>query len=351
MNWMRRLCCRLFGRHPQPEFPHLFWLLNTAWLCQAVYVVAKLDIAEHLRGGPLKAGDLAHRCGVQPGPLIQVMRALAGFGVFVRDSEGRFALNSKARQLLRDAEFSVHAYATIWGDQLYDSARQMLTQVRTGNPGFAVEYGAPIWEFYRQHPDKAEEFDVFMNSATDLHTRFIAGSPIFASSQLLVDLGAGRGSLLTAILRKHPRLQGVWYDREELLSAAKDRIVREGVGDRCQLIAGDFRDRVPPGADLYVIKHVLHDWADEPAAQVIGNVARAMDAAATLLIIEAVMNDDNGVDGLCKLRDLEQMFWTGSRVRTQVEFERLLAPSGLEISSITSTPIVDMCLITVRKLA
>jgi hypothetical protein len=353
MNWLTRIWNLLAGpKHSalrQPEYPHLFWLLNSAWLCQAAYVVARLDIAERLRNGPLTAGELAKQCGAQETPLLQVMRALAGYGVFSQDQAGRFAINDQARPLLHDAEFSIHSYALVWGEQLYAACGQMLEQVKTGTTGFSLTFGQPIWDFYRGHPREANTFDTFMSAATDLHVQSITSNYRFTAFRRVADIGAGRGSLLSAVLHSSPHLQGIWYDRPEVLPEATARIQREGLADRCQLVAGSFLEEVPAGADLYLIKHVLHDWEDDMATRIVGNIARAMGQDSTLIIIEAVMDDRDRADGLCKLRDLEQMFWTGGRVRTRADFDRILRPAGLAITKITSTAIVDVRLIEVRR--
>jgi hypothetical protein len=35
------------------------------------------------------------------------------------------------------------------------------------------------------------------------------------------------------------------------------------VSGRIEFIAGDLFDAVPRGADLYILKQILHDWSDE----------------------------------------------------------------------------------------
>jgi hypothetical protein len=324
-------------------------MLNSAWLSQAVYVAARLDVAERLRAGPFTAGELAQQCGAQATPLLQVLRALSGYGVFTQDGQGRFALNDMAQPLLHDALFSIQPYVRVWGEQLFPAAGQLLRQVQSGKSAFELAHGQSIWEFYRAHPSEGDIFDAFMSAATDMQNGFIAAALHFASFRRVVDVGAGRGSLLSAALRKAPELLGVWYDRVEVLPEAQSRLASEGLADRCELVAGSFLESVPTGADLYLIKHVLHDWHDEPATQIVANIAAAMGEQAKLVIIEAVMDGRDRADGLCKVRDLEQMFWTGGRVRTRDDFERLLHPSGLVIQKITRTPIVDVCLIEVHR--
>ena len=47
---------------------------------QALYVVAKLGVADQLVNGPLQAEEIARRLGVQARPLFRVMRAVAAQG-------------------------------------------------------------------------------------------------------------------------------------------------------------------------------------------------------------------------------------------------------------------------------
>jgi hypothetical protein len=59
-------------------------------------------------------------------------------------------------------------------------------------------------------------------------------------------------------------------------------------------MASDLRDRrrplqeVPRGGDAYLLKHVIHDWHDERAIEILNACRRAMGAEATLLLIEGV---------------------------------------------------------------
>ena len=346
MSFLHRWIARLKNRPNQPVFPGTHWMMNTAWLCQAVYVVAKLDVAERLRHGPLAIDGLAAACDVQTVPLLQVMRALAGFGIFTVTADGRWALNAEARRLLGDDPLSVRPYALVCGEQLWSAAGRMLEQLRTGRTGFEHAHGAPIWSHYAATPKDADVFDTFMSAVTDIHVRWLTAAYPFARHHRVVDVGAGRGRLLSAMLATAPNLHGVWYDRAEVLPAARVLLAEAGVAARCEFVPGSFLERVPPGADLYVIKHVLHD---EPAGAILKNIAAAMEPSSRLLVIEGLLDERSGRGGLAKIRDLEQMFWTGGRVRSQAEFSGLLAPAGLEIVGVVDTPIADMSLIHVRK--
>jgi hypothetical protein len=64
----------------------------------------------------------------------------------------------------------------------------------------------------------------------------------------------------------------------EYLSQEKeldDRFKQHRVADRVQLAEGSFFDTVTEGGDAYVLKHIVHDWPDEEAEQILRNVRKA----------------------------------------------------------------------------
>src|SRR5471032_2052346 len=52
------------------------------WVAQAVYVAAKLGIADLLESGPKSSAELATKTGSHPESLYRLMRMLASLGVF-----------------------------------------------------------------------------------------------------------------------------------------------------------------------------------------------------------------------------------------------------------------------------
>ena len=83
---------------PQPA-QQLVQMIVGSWVSRAIYVAAKLQIADLLADGPRAAEELAAASGVAPRPLYRVLRALAGVGVFARDADGQFRLNPLAEPL------------------------------------------------------------------------------------------------------------------------------------------------------------------------------------------------------------------------------------------------------------
>src|SRR6476620_722188 len=90
----------------------------------------------------------------------------------------------------------------------------------------------------------------------------VTGAYDFSGIKRLADLGGGHGALLASILRRYPQMQGVLFDRAEIIAGvAKDQFA--GCEERITFESGSFFDCVPDGCDAYLMKHIIHDWDDE----------------------------------------------------------------------------------------
>jgi len=121
-----------------------------------------------------------------------------------------------------------------------------------------------------------------------------------------------------------------------LLDAANAAIVKDGLADRCEATACNFFDSVPVDGDLYFMKHIIHDWADEPALQVLRNIRAVIPADGKLVLAEAVL-DDSSAPHFGKFIDIEMIAFVGGKERTSEEFRELLSAAGFALQRIVST--------------
>jgi hypothetical protein len=341
----------LNARQPilEPEPRGLFALLNFAWIGQGVYVAVKLGIPDHLSAGPRTAAELASLCGISESHAHQVLRALCGFGVFAQDDAGRFRLTPMSEDLPAARNAWMREYVLLWGEQLYPAAGKMLEMTLTGKTGFELAFGRPLYEEYVADPSANARFVNFMNAVTDWQRSVVVGSFDFRPYKHLVDVGGGRASMLTAVLTANAHLRGTILDQPHMSELVNTRIQEARLTERCTFVGGNFLQSVPRGGDLYMIKHVLHDWADDDVQTILNNVSAAMPVGGTLVIVEGALDERNGVDRVMKMRDLEQMVWTGGKVRSQGEFRKLLANAGLELKDVQRNALIDTCLIISTK--
>ncbi len=130
-------------------------MLNAYWISQALYVAAKLGLADLLKDGSRTAADLATATQTRPRPLYRLMRALASVGVFAEDDRQRFSLTPLAECLRSDVPGSQRSMAIMTGDLYYLAWGELLYGVQTGQTAFDKVYGQPVFDYLSQNPAQA----------------------------------------------------------------------------------------------------------------------------------------------------------------------------------------------------
>src|SRR5262245_40958053 len=111
--------------------PRLAALIGGYFPSQALFVAAKLGIADRLRAGPQTADELARATGADTRALYRLLRTLAGYGLFREDAAGQFRLTRFGRWLRSDVRDSLHAEALAVGELYYPAFGELLDSVKS----------------------------------------------------------------------------------------------------------------------------------------------------------------------------------------------------------------------------
>ena len=91
-------------------------------ISRAIYLAAKLGIADLLKDGPKSSEELAQLTGTHAPSLYRVMRALASCGIFAENQQGQFTMTPLAATLRSDVPGSLRAWAIVsLGDEGYQT--------------------------------------------------------------------------------------------------------------------------------------------------------------------------------------------------------------------------------------
>jgi orsellinic acid C2-O-methyltransferase len=165
-------------------------------------------------------------------------------------------------------------------------------------------------------------------------------------------VGGGEGVLLAAILNSRPALNGILVDRPLVAEKARRFLAEEGVLSRCRVVAGDFRRAIPRGADVYILRNIIHDWDEPTAHKILAACARAMKQSSRVLVIQRALPDPLTIEpyamGLVA-SDLMQMVYNGGRERTLEEYRNLIEAAGLRIFQTMGNTSGHVWLIEARK--
>jgi SAM-dependent methyltransferase len=312
----------------------IFQYITGYWASQCVYVAAVLGVADHLANGSKSAEELAAITKTHPRTLYRVLRALAGLGVFTEDN-GRFAL-TPVGEFLKSGPTGQRAMAihlcepntwAAWGDLMHS--------VRTGEPAFKHVHGKEAFAFYADHPESFEPFNEAMTNFSMYAAASVTAAYDFHGIRTLVDVGAGHGSLLGAILRANSFLRGIAFDLPTVVEGAQSLASEPGIEGRFSIAGGDFFEAVSSG-DAHIMKSIIHDWDDDRAMKILRNIHRAQQPGGKLLLVELIIGEGGG-SALGKLSDLNMLVIPGGQERTVQEYGALFEKCGFKLNRVIPT--------------
>jgi len=324
-----------------PPPVRLYQMATGHYVSQAIYVAAKLRIADLLGNGPRRHDELATATGTDASSLRRVLRLLASAGVLNETEDGSFEL-TPIGACLQSGPGSFRAVAQLFGGPaVWSSWGHLLHTVRTGETAWHHVHGPDSFAYFTEHPEEGAIFDEAMGAFTAMVAIAVAAAYDFTPFRTVVDVGGGDGALLTGILAEKPALRGTVVDLPRVAEAARKRIAAAGLGDRCEFVAGDFFESVPAGGDAYLLKHVIHDWDDRRARSILENCRRVMGPQGKLLIVEGVYPpriDQSAPSRGAAANDVNMMVCTGGRQRSEAEFRQLFDAAGFALDRIVPTP-------------
>jgi 6-hydroxytryprostatin B O-methyltransferase len=114
----------------------------------------------------------------------------------------------------------------------------------------------------------------------------------------------------------------------------------------------DFFLPQPTTADAYFLRRILHDWSDEDARQILGNLRPVLRTGARLMVMDTILTEPGSIPlylekctrsldiGMFTLlagkeRTLEQFVHLVESVEPKLKFESCKTPDGSILSLMT----------------
>lgn len=327
-------------------------LIDANWTTQAIAATVRLQLPDLLLNGAKTAEALASQASCHLPSLLRLLRALTSISILWERPDGRFELTETGRLLGVDAPGSLAAWAELCGTSSWVAWGRLDECVRSGTSVRKQGSGAGGFDHLVKDDAAALLFNRAMVGLSRPVALSVAAEVDFTGVRCVVDVGGGFGELIAAVLSIHPRVKGVLFDMGHAIGRAHDRVAAAGVAERCELVAGDFFQAVPTGADAYVLKSILHDWNDEQCIAILVNCAKAMPADARLLIVERLMPErfeDSPYDRGIARGDLNMLIAQEGKERTLEQYRTLLQAAGLHLKK-SLTLSCDFDVLTAERL-
>ncbi|MFE9748338.1 methyltransferase [Saccharothrix saharensis] len=310
-------------------------LMTTGLLAQAVTVLCDLGVPEALIT-PRDVVALAKEVDADPEGLVPFLRAGCAAGVLDEPEPKVFVLTELGQVLRADHPESVRLLCSLTGrEEFHRTWANALHSARTAEPGFPIAYGKPFFDYMKATPEFAALFDRAMASSAAVDNLLSGYS--FDGARHVVDVGGGRGAMLTAILTRYPHLRGTLVELPHVAEAAREVFAKAGVTDRVTVVPGSFFDPIPEDGDRYLLSRVVGNWNDADSVRILRGVRAAMDADDRLVIVGNVPSGNDRTNYPRQL-DLYMFVLLGARLRDYDEYEVLLREAGFTPTGMTNFP-------------
>jgi hypothetical protein len=309
----------------------------------AIYAAVRLGVPDLIAEEPRATAELAAATETFGPALSRLLRTLAAFGLVGEIGPERFVLKEAAAALRADHPQSIRPMVLFLGSQnVWETWGMLVDCVKTGTSATSLLTGGADPNAYRdRHPEDAVLFHDAMTARVKPIAEALATAYDFSSVGSVVDIGGGHGQLLISLLLKYPSLRGIIFDLPAVVDGARKACALAGVAERCDTIGGSMFERVPPGADLYLMSSIIHDWPDAKVIEVLQKTCDAMTPQARLLVIDHLLPQpgETGADAQAQvLDDLTMLVRTGGRGRRESELRELFPRAGLKVTRVARLP-------------
>lgn len=300
-------------------------------------------IMDSIASGCSTAEQLAIEGGWSKSAVVRILRGFALLGLIeytpaeTDEKTSLLCLTELGNLLTKRSGGPERFYSLLSQDQYVKGWMSISAALTETDTPFQEAFGMSVWELRRVDSVAGDLFNSWLSKQTYDHIEPIIRSIDLKGIKNVVDVGGGTGALLGALLQLHPTLSGILADQAEVVKSTKTSQLHESIGKRFESVATNFFESVPSACDAYILKSVLHDWADEDCRRILRAIAKAMHPSSKLFIVERLIPDTPEADPSTIWLDLHMLCITGGKERTQREYAEILSSSGFSLARVIKT--------------
>lgn len=298
--------------------------------------VAVLGVADHLMKQAKTALEIGEEIEVDGQKLHRILQLLATQDIFHELTNMKFMLNPPAEFLCTTHPYSLrYAVLMLTDETMWQPLGKLVEEVKGGS-AFKETYGISFFEYWSKPQKRIPKYDFHtgMASMSEIENLFLVKSYDFPKNATVVDVAGGFGRLLLKVLEANPTLHGILFDQQHVLP--RNSLGELGDNSRWRLQPGSFFEECPQ-ADIYMIKHIVHDWPDNKSVEILRNCRNAMNKNGKILIMDSIIPEDNTPHFGKKLDVMLMGSFDGGREHTEAELRELFSQAGLKINRIIDT--------------
>ncbi|THY13931.1 hypothetical protein D6D00_09989 [Aureobasidium pullulans] len=289
------------------------------WLCH-------FNIFRLVPEGGISYSELAQAAGVSEDKLKGVARMAMTTRVFCEPSPGHIMHTSTSKLLATNPNH--HDWAVFMCDLSAPTAASMVdahqawpNSDKKNQTAYnvAFQHDQPYFDHLKQQPERHKQFAGYMQAVTTsegtdlvhLINGFDWGS---LGKARIVDIGGSSGHASAALAKRYPQLHLTVQDLPEVIvsSGAKAISTDADLSSRITFEPHSFfEEQTIHGADIYLLRMILHDWGFEDSVKILSNIVPSLGANSKIIIMDTVLPEPgsipSSVERLLRVRDLTMM--------------------------------------------
>ncbi len=282
------------------------------WGPKVVLSAVELGVFTELAKGAADLGALTTRLGLHPRAARDFLDTLVALGMLDR-TDGTYANTADADRFLDRAKPGyVGGILEMANARLYPFWGHLTEALRTGRPQNEAKHDAGASPFAALYADPAR-LRLFLQGMTGISlgaATAIAAKFPWRDYRTFVDVGGAQGALPAQVALAHPHLTGANFDLPAVGPVFAEYAASFGLADRLRFLPGDFFAGPLPPADVLVMGHILHDWDLPRKKELIAKAYAALPAGGSLVVYEALIDDDRRANAFGLLMSLNMLIET-----------------------------------------
>jgi SAM-dependent methyltransferase len=296
-----------------------------------VAAVSWLDLFTWLDRHPVDLAGLCRGLGLHPRPADVMCTLLRAMGLLEAGSDLLRPTVLARDHLAAGAAYDLRPYYASLQDR--PTCRELLGVLKTGEPAAwsSAERGAD-WAAQLTEPGFARRFTAAMDARAALLAPPLARALADVPGRRLLDIGGGSGAYAAALVNAHRSrdLTATVLERAPVDAAARTLLRERGHADRVAVVSGDMFGELPPGHDLHLLSHTLHDWDEDAARRILETSFRALPSGGWLVDHDAHVDADKAGPLPVARYSVLLMHSTRGKCWSVGELEALLTGAGFD---------------------
>ncbi|MCJ1264299.1 hypothetical protein MMC22_004170 [Lobaria immixta] len=305
--------------------------------------------------GTISYDALASRATVSVKQLKTVMRMAMTSNLFSEPEPGDVSHTATSALLVTNPE--LHDWAVFMtgtttpsANKLVEATEKWPEAVRKNETAYNIAFNTdlPFFEHLNTDSQKVKEFAGYMkhvqqSEGTALRHLVKGYDWAAVGKGKVIDVGGSSGASSIALARSFPDLTFVVQDLRENVDSGRATAAQlpANIASRISFQEHDFFKPQPVhGAEVYLLRMILHDWPDADAVAILRELVSAMSSGSRLVIMDSVLPRPGSMpsaqERMLRARDMTMLEAFNSLERDEEDWRRLLstADRGMTLRSI-----------------